>query len=305
MPRAEHVHAWWIASLTAVVFVYACAKDRDTSMPEVEARPDAATPMRADAGRSTRPDAGAPCVEPIPAGELQDRASGPSVYGRVVATDLGWYDPMGLTACGIEGVRICVFDSDTCTESDGAGQFVLSDLESGIDTEITLEKRGYFPALRLAQVQDGPINLATSRLLKESDRQALLESLDLRVDPGKGGLVAVPLEPGEAAGTVTFPEGVAISMLPGGLKPYYSRGVLEPGGLASDELDPSLSATAAGGWGLFATVEPGDYAVRFERDGELCRFAIPGFGLGADSDGHIRVRIRAGFNTVSIAALCQ
>jgi len=55
---------------------------------------------------------------------------------------------------------------------------------------------------------------------------------------------AAAVTPGEAIGTVTIPSGVKITLLPGGAEPYYSRGVLEPGGLPSDELDLELEATA-------------------------------------------------------------
>jgi hypothetical protein len=227
------------------------------------------------------------------------------VFGRVVSSDWGWYDSTGVSVCGVEGVRICLLETETCTESDEAGQFVLGELPSDSDVELSVEKAGFHSALRLAHVQEAPINLSRTRLLRARDQRTLLESLDLSVDPDRGGLTAVALEPGEAIGTIAFPEGVKVTLLPGDIEPHYSRGMLEPGGLSSDELDPELDATRAGGWALFPALPPGDYAVRFERDGELCSFVLPGFGFGVDDEGHVRVRVREGFNTAPIAALCQ
>jgi hypothetical protein len=290
-----------MASLTAVAFIYACANDDAAPAPDAarpSSEPDAALPDEEDAAAAPS------CPEPIPAGELQGQASGPSVFGRVVSRDLGSFDPMAADACGLQGVRICMFEAETCTESDEAGQFVLADLPSETDVEITFEKAGFFPVLRLAHVQGAPINLTTVRILTEGDRRTLLESVDVGIDPEQGGMVAIALEPGEAIGTVAIPHGVEITLLPGDIAPYYSRGALL-GELPSDELDPEIESTRAGGWAMFPGLDPGDYTVRFERDGVVCGVSLPGFGFGVDSEGHVRVRIRKGFNTASIAALCQ
>ena len=50
-----------------------------------------------------------PCPNsPISDGELQNRASGPSVFGIVAGGDMGWFDALGGTECGVAGVRICL-----------------------------------------------------------------------------------------------------------------------------------------------------------------------------------------------------
>lgn len=313
MLRDDSVHTWWIASLATIAFVYSCAKEGAEPAPvdDMRAQNDASAPDR-DAAPSEDAAADNPtedaasssaCAEPIPSGDLQDQASGPSVFGQIVSAALGSPDAPGDSACGAEGVRICLFDTETCTESDDAGQFVLEGLPEDSDIEISFEKAGYFSALRLAHLQNLPIDLRETRFLRESDRRTLQESLGLDGDSHLGGLVAVPIIPGEAIGSVSFPEGVKITLMPGDIEPYYSRGILEPGGLSSDELDPALEATQNGGWALFPEVEAGDYTLHFERDGAPCSF-IPGFGFGADELGDIRVRIRDGFNTATIAALC-
>jgi hypothetical protein len=305
--ETQPVHSWWIASLAAACFVYACANDRAGGQgSESQADPShARDASRTEDATSGGDAASSPaCPAPIPIGELQNQASGPSAFGRIVGGDYGWYDTTGDSTCGVEGARVCVLETELCTTSDEAGQFVLNGLPEDTEVELSIQKPGFYSALRLAHVQSAPINLSKTRILAERDRSAALESLGLDGASGHGGLVAVALTPGEAIGTVSVPSGVKITLTPGDLEPYYSRGVLEPGGLSSDELDADLEATREGGWALFPELEPGDYAVRFERDGELCSVLIPGFGFGVDERGQIRARVRDGFNTAAIAALC-
>lgn len=313
MPRVGAVHQRWTACLTIIALVGACAEDEAAPEPPSEATRDAQTeqPSR-DASRIAE-DA-APlrdaeelqpqCPQPLAAGELQNRASGPSVFGMAVSADLGSFDAIGEIACGIEGVRVCLFETETCTQTDEAGQFVLSDLPDETDVEISFEKGDFARSLRLAHLQGAPIDLRQTRMLRLSDRATLFEDIDQRFDDERGGVVAVPLAAGEAIGSVTIPADVKISLMPGDARPYYSRGMREPGGPASDQLDPELEATREGGWGFFANVEPGDYTVRFEREGDLCSTVFPGFGFGVDELGHVRIRVRAGFGTSAIAALC-
>jgi hypothetical protein len=132
----------------------------------------------------------------------------------------------------------------------------------------------------------------------------LLAGIDRSADQGLGTLVAVPLAVGEAIGSVSLPQGVNIALTPGDARPYYTLGALKPGGFSSDEFDPNLHATSEGGWALFVGLRAGDYTVAFERNGSTCSTLIPGYGFGVDDLGHIRVRVREGFATSSIAALC-
>jgi hypothetical protein len=299
--------------LTIIALVCACAEDEAAPKPSNEATKGAQTEGSSRDASQIEGDAAAlrdaeelqpQCARPLAAGELQNRASGPSVFGMAVSAALGSFDATGDSACGIEGVRVCLFETETCTYTDEAGQFVLSDLPDETDIEISFEKDDFARSLRLAHLQGAPIDLRRLRMLRLSERATLFESIDQRVDDERGAVVAVPLAPGEAIGSVTIPADVKISLMPGDARPYYSRGMIEPGGPASDELDPELEATREGGWGFFANVEPGDYTVRIEREGVACSTFFPGFGFGVDELGHVRIRVRAGFGTASIAALC-
>jgi hypothetical protein len=242
---------------------------------------------------------------PVSEGELQNRASGSSVFGQTVGGDPGWFDALGGTACGLPGVRICQRGTETCTESDASGQFVLGGLPEGKEIEITFVRPGSTKVLRLVHVGTAPINLRMTRLVDYDGGRELFAKVGVVLDPTKGLLLAVPIAAGPGIGGIVMPESVAVTMKPSGPAPLYSAGSATPDGLSSDELDPSLGATRFGGWAIFPNVEPGDYAIRFERNGQVCNTALPGFGYGVDAEGHIRVKVLADHSTAGIAAFCQ
>ena len=241
---------------------------------------------------------------PIPEGDLQNRASGPSVFGITLGGDARWFDLFGGTECGLAGARICQLNTDTCTESDQAGQFVLGGLPENQDIELVFERPGAQKVLRPVHIGSVPINLEQVRLIDEKGQKDVLAKAGTVVDPAKGTLVASALAPGDAVGSFTAPEGAAITLKPSGPTPLYTVGSDPTTGLSSGEFDPVLTATRSGGWAYFANVEPGDYAVRVERNGQVCSVAVPGFGYGADAEGNVRVKVMAGYNTGIIVAFC-
>jgi hypothetical protein len=135
--------------------------------------------LAADAGREnvSMCDSAAP----ISTTELQSRASGPSVFGRVIGGDAGLYDPYRMTGCGIPGARVCLADSTTCTESDAAGQFVLQNLPEQTPVEITVEKSGFRSALRLAMLGNSPVNLYETRLLTKASATSIFMNAGIEV----------------------------------------------------------------------------------------------------------------------------
>ena len=251
-----------------------------------------------------------PCPNPrIPEGELQNRASGPSVFGIVVGGDTGVYDVFGGTECGLAGLRICQRDTDTCTQSDAAGQFVLGGLPEAQEMEIAFEDPGgseLSKVLRLVRTGSSPINLSQTRILTREYARELLGKVGTELDiASKGSLVAAPIAPGDGIGGFVVPEGVVITLRPSGPAALYSLGSESPGDLSRDDIDPSAQATRPGGYGIFANVEPGDYTVRFERNGQPCSVALPGYGYGVDAEGNVRAKVLAGYGTTSIVTLCQ
>lgn len=242
-------------------------------------------------------------AQPIPPGDLQKRASGSSVFGRVVGGDAGFYDPYGMTDCGVGGATICLADSSTCTQSDEAGQFVLLGLPESAAVEITLEKPGFDSALRLVELATTPINLFETRLLTSSTAETAIEAAGVEVDRKLGTVVAVATTPGEAIGAIDLPSHAAMTLIPGAIAPLYSLGTTEPEGLSSDTLDPSLTETKEGGWALFPNVPAGDYTVHIEHKGTACIAFVSGYSLGTDTHGDRVVKVRAGFTTTT-AAYC-
>jgi hypothetical protein len=247
------------------------------------------------------------CPNPrIPDGELQNHASGPSVFGIVVGGDPGLFDTFGGTECGLPGVRICQRGTAICTDSDGAGQYVLGGLPQDQDMEIAFENPGSTKVIRLVHTGATPINLTQTRLIATDPGKELFRRAGVELDlTNKGTIVAAPIAAGDGIGGFVLPEGAVVTLLPSGLAPLYSLGSESANGLSRDELDPTLQAMRAGGWGIFPNVDPGDYAVRFERNGQPCTTAIPGYGYGADAEGNIRVKVVAGHSTGTISAFCQ
>jgi hypothetical protein len=231
-------------------------------------------------------------------------ASGPSVFGLVLGAGLDAFDPDAAAECGTPGVRICLRGTQICTESDAAGQFVLGGLTAGMDAVITFELTGYQPTLRLAQVGSDPINLRGVRMLDVAVRGDVHRDTGVTRDETTGVVAAIPIAPGEGVGSFLLPEGVSVALMPGEHRPFYSRGTIEPSGLSSNELDPELSATRAGGWAVFLNVPQGAYSLRFERNGVPCAQTLPGGGLGLDAQGNVRIEVVSGFTTSSILALC-
>jgi hypothetical protein len=193
-----------------------------------------------------------------------------------------------------------------CTESDAAGQFVLGGLPEDQDVDIAFERPGSTKVLRLVHTGATPINLRQTRLFNDDSAVELFEEAGIEADfDDLGSLVGLAIAAGEGIGGFVLPRGVVMTLNLGGPAPIYSVGSRASDGLSSDELDPALQATRDGGWGLFVNVPPGDYTVRFERDGELCDQALPGYGYGTDADGNVRVKIVTGWTTTGIAAFCQ
>ena len=246
-----------------------------------------------------------PCPNPrIPPGELQNKASGPSVFGIVVGGDPGFYDAFGGTECGLAGVRICQMGTSTCTDSDAAGQFVLGGLPSDRDIEITFEKPDHVKMLRPLHIGNVPLNLDQVRLVTYDPAVETITKTGTAFDPNKGVVLAVPIAAGDGIGGFVLPADVVITLAPAGPAPLYSIGGESADSLLPDELDPTLAATRFGGWAIIPNVDPGDYAVRFERNGKVCNQALPGFGYGADAEGAIRIKVVGGWDTGSIAAFC-
>jgi hypothetical protein len=302
--------AWRVATISLVLCGLGACDDDAAESPDAGRRaasaadsatarsPDAAADPDASASGEQRGD----CDEAASAsGELQSRASGSSVYGRVIGeTKLD--DPNGM-ACGVAGVRVCLSENGACTESDAAGEFVLNGLPQAIAGHVTFEASGLRSMLRLVELSGSPVNLFETRMLTQARATQLSEDAGRTVDPKLAAVVAIALAASEAIGGISLAGDVVITLEPGGVEPLYSIREVDESGSASDALDPSLTATRAGGWALFTGQEPGDYTVHFERRGVQCAPFVAGYGHGADERGDIKVTLRGGFTTMA-GAFC-
>lgn len=311
----KHVSPWLALAMSAL-FTQACesADDEPDPMEKDSASADRSVrrepspdsgPLVRDAGRGdASPRSDSTCEPPIPAGELQNMASGASMFGQVAGVALEAFAPLLPAKCGLSGVRICVRDSEHCTESDAAGQFVLSGLETGTDTIVTFEQPGYRPALRLAQAGTIPIDAGVVRLLEAAASERMLADLGRERDETTGTIIAIALAPGEGIGSIVLPASVTMTLTPGEHRPYYVKGEVAPGGPSSNEIDREAMHTRPGGWAMFFGVPPGRYSMRFERAGTPCSQTLPGLGFGTDEQGHVKLEVVAGFATSGVGALC-
>jgi hypothetical protein len=226
------------------------------------------------------------------------------VFGKVIATEPNEFLIGVGRNCGAAGVSVCLHETQTCTESDAAGQFVLSGLPESGELAIRFEKPGFVPGLRLITISGAPANLFETRIVTSEFGTALYADVGETVDPSKGSIVAHGLEAGEGIGSIALPGDVSITLAPGVRRAVYSAGAPAPAMPASDDMDALLPATRFGGWALFTNVPPGDYVMRFDRAGIACNQPIPGFGFGADAQGNIRLRVLAGASTANVAAFC-
>jgi hypothetical protein len=243
------------------------------------------------------------CQARIPEGELQNQASGSSIFGSVVGGEPGLFDPFGDTECGIAGARVCLLGTDLCTETDAAGQYVLGGLPADQEVDISMEKAGSLAILRPLRTGTVPINLRQTRLITSTGAERLRRAVGVDLEDTKGAMVAIALAAGEGIGSVIMPDNVVMTLVPNGPPALYTRGAVEPDGRSLDDLDRELEATRFGGWGLFFNIEPGEHAVRFERGGRPCAQALPGYGYGLDASGNVRTKIVAGYQSV-ISAFC-
>jgi hypothetical protein len=303
--------AWWLAAVSLILCGLGACDDDAAESPDAGRRaataadsatrrgPDAAD--AADAASASGEQRG-DCEEAASAsGELQSRASGSSVYGRVIGE--ARLDDGDRVDCGVAGVRVCLSESGACTESDRAGEFVLNGLPQGIAGHVTFEASGLRSMLRLVELSDSPINLFETRMLTQARATRLSEDAGRTVDPKLAAVVAIALAASEAIGGISLAGDVVITLEPGGVEPLYSIGEVDESGSSSDALDPSLTATREGGWALFAGQEPGDYTVHFERGGVQCAPFVAGYGHGTDERGDIEVTLRGGFTTIA-GAFC-
>ncbi|HEY6555740.1 MAG TPA: hypothetical protein VI072_00645, partial [Polyangiaceae bacterium] len=229
---------------------------------EGDAGPGAAGACARDGG-----SLGVPCDKGVSDGELQNRASGASVFGKVIVTEPNEFLIGVGRNCGAPGVSVCLHETQTCTVSDAAGQFVLSGLPESGELAIRFEKPGFVPVVRLVTISGAPANLFETRIVTTEFGTALYADVGETIDSSKGSIIAHGLQAGEGIGSIVLPGDVSITLTPGVRRPVYSAGASAPAMPASDDLDVSLPATRFGGWALFTNVPPGDYVMRFERAG--------------------------------------
>ena len=198
-----------------------------------------------------------------------------------------------LSAQAVEGVEVCLMDTDNCTDTDSDGAFTIEGLEADTDFLLSFDDNRYFQAVghdnsARAVEYDWQYSLPTE------DAIALQTSLagESEVERGMGqvffaaaqefghnkprvaGVSLTPLEGSEALGT-----------------PVYGDDLGAP--------NTSLTETGSSGVVIFPNVEPGVY--QFRLSGPDC---VPYFSFDTTEDNVYTVHVFA--NTLSaVTVVCE
>lgn len=188
----------------------------------------------------------------------------------------------------LEGVEVCVRDTDNCEMSDAAG-FVTLTLPANSEITLTVMKDGYTPTLSPQLTTTEDVDEVRTALIDDATSQALAVFLGTPY-PIVDGAIAIsalvePLRQDD--------NGIAgIRYSTEGYDPYY----LNESGFPTFDLDATTEPDGAGG---FVELEPGVYEVAVGGEASNCEVASAWPG---SSDDTIRVPAEAGFFTQAFIA---
>ncbi|MGB5695718.1 MAG: hypothetical protein WBM46_08710 [Polyangiales bacterium] len=176
----------------------------------------------------------------------------------------------------MEGVKVCLVDSDVCVLTDAVGS-ATSQAPVGQELSATFEKEGYASYVVPVVIPADPAVLTFGMATVE--RWEALHDLVMSPFPLEGtGDIVVVSTPGFAGATLDLGDATG--------KVYYYN---EEG-----NWDADLPATTSYGWGGFTEVSPGEVQVDFGGTAEGC---IPTVGWPGDVENSVRMPIRAGYIT--------
>lgn len=200
-----------------------------------------------------------------------------------------------LSAGPVEGVDVCLYETDNCAESGNDGTFQINDLDEDADILVSFDDNRYYPAvghMNTARTVDNPWNYR----MPTDDALALQASLagHDEVERGKGQVFfaaadAPGLNQGRVPGLVITPaagsEGLGDAV--------YGNDLNVP--------DPDLTETSSQGIAVFINIEPGLY--EFEVTGHPnCQ---PYFSHNSPDDG-LTYPVHVFSNTLSaVTIVCE
>ena len=169
----------------------------------------------------------------------------PSVTVSGPITDLGNGEPLA-------GARVCLADSDLCTETNEAGTFSLNGVEASTDHAIHIDLEGYLPGMVAFEAREADMDLAVISL--GGDILMDLQMAILEVDTQAGsGQVVFSISNGIFGDGINVPN-ISTELSPGGESGAYY--------LNSNSLpDVELQETSTNGGGLFVNVPSGNHTL--------------------------------------------
>jgi hypothetical protein len=194
----------------------------------------------------------------------------------------------GMGDVPLEGVEVCVLDSDNCDTSDSDG-FVTLTLPANSEVTLSVLKEGYTPTLSPQLTGDQDVDELRTALLDEQTSSLLAGVLGTEY-PLVGGVVAIsalfePLRQDD--------NGIAgITFTSAGSAPYY----LNESGFPTYDIEATTEPDGAGG---FVELDSGVYEVVVGGAASNCEVASAWPGSTDDS---IRLPVADGFFTQAFIA---
>jgi hypothetical protein len=243
---------------------------------------------------ATAPQAAAVATD---AGNLFD---GPSIalIGRVGALRFG-----AATSPALEGVRVCIDDTDACAETWVDGMWMIAGIDPEREVTVRYEKQGFLTVYQpiVTPMFSGRLNIVLRPV----------EGNDARFQAARATAGLDPLPPSDGLGSISFnairAEGAYLDgKVQVRLEPEYGVDALYA--MRSGELVTEIPENDYANWGIFLNVPPGDdYALVFTMDDGECAFQAGELGGWPAHDGRtnaIRVPVHADGVTYLTCALC-
>ena len=201
-----------------------------------------------------------------------------------VSVAITGYDPAQGGFLGpLEGVEICVVETDDCVLTDADGS-ATSEVPVGQELSVTLEKEGFMPYLIPFVVPEAPPPFTLG--MGSLERFEFLYGLVMSPYPPEGtGSIVIVVEPPLAGRTFDLGDATSKAF-------YYDE---------QGNWDADLTETTSWGWGGFTEVGPGEVQVEFGGTAEGC---VGTTGWPGNVENSIRMPIRAGYNN-QISVSCS
>lgn len=189
----------------------------------------------------------------------------------------------------LEGVRICVADTDNCEHSNARGETIL-DLPAHEELALTFEKDGYALLLEADVTDETYAGFGTEFLYTHEEIEAVAQELGIDY-PLQGGIVRLARRPHAIKGVTFHPAGVSVGVIEDDAFYYDTE---------TERYDWDTEATTGAGMtaalplaeGGFVEVPPGVHEFELRNGGNCTE---PSWGWAGSAANRVRLPVREGY----------